>query len=103
MEHKSNLNPKSRKGKRKMTNNYELEFTKVVKQAQCDVIYAAMDAIQAENDKMQKILQGGYDIYYHAQGESFYRIHQQRNKIWLKIHTNTKAMDLMWKTLQEFV
>lgn len=86
-----------------MKHNYEFELTKVVKQAQRDVMYAALDAIQAENDNYERILNRGYELWMNSRIEKWDRIRQQRDKIWLKIHTNAKAMDLMWKTLHELV
>lgn len=85
-----------------MKHNYEFELTKVVKQAQRDVILTAIDAIIAENEKMEKMLSRGQDIWAQSQGERWNRIRKQRDKIWIKIFTNHKAVDILWNTLNEF-
>lgn len=86
------LNPKSRKGTKTMNNNYQNEITAIIQQAQRDIIYKAMDAIQERNDQMRKLLENGRGIFHQATGDRFSKIYEQRMKIWMKIDENSKSI-----------
>lgn len=90
------LNPKSRKGTKTMNNNYQNEFTAIIQQAQRDIIYKAMDAIQVRNNQMMILLEGGRGIFEQATGDRFSKIYEQRRKIWMKMDENRKTIDTLW-------
>ena len=99
VEQKSNLNPKSRKGTETMNNNYQYEKAAILQKAQRDIIYKAIDAIAERNSQMQKLLENGRGIFEHAQGDRFSRIYEQRGKLWMKMEENSKAIGILWDTL----
>lgn len=90
------LNPKSWKGTKTMNNNYQNEITAIIQQAQREIIYKAMDAIQERNSQMQKLLDNGRGIYEHAIGKSFGKLYAQREKLWLKMEENSKSINTLW-------
>lgn len=100
VEPKSNLNPKSRKGTETMNINYQYEMAEILQKAQRDIIYKAIDAIQERNNQIEKLLENGREIFEHAIGDRFTKIHEQRNKLWIKISENRKAIGILWDTLQ---
>lgn len=79
-----------------MNNNYQNEITAIIQQAQRDIIYKAMDAIQARNNQIEKLLENGREIFVHAIGDRFTKIYEQRNKLWTKITENRKTINMLW-------
>lgn len=79
-----------------MNNNYQNEFTAIIQQAQRDIIYKAMDAIQVRNNQMMILLEGGRGIFEQATGDRFSKIYEQRRKIWMKMDENRKTIDTLW-------
>lgn len=86
-----NLNPKSRKGKIEMR---ETERTKAqlnealsefMKANQRALLEGVLDILEEKNEMYKKILTNGYDIFMQTRGERWYKIYNQRNKIWLKL------------------
>lgn len=90
------LKPKSRKGTKTMNNKYEREITAIIQQAQRDIMYKAMDAIQVRNNQMMILLEGGRGIFEQATGHRYDKIYEQRKKLWLKIDENRKTIDTLW-------
>ena len=79
-----------------MNNNYQNEITAIIQQAQRDIIYKAMDAIQVRNNQMMILLEGGCGIFEQATGDRFSKIYAQRNKLWMKVEENTKTINTLW-------
>lgn len=85
-----------------MRKNYEKEMAAIIKQAQRDILYKAMDAIQERNNRIMKLLDHGRPIYEQAYGERFGRLYDQRRLLWMKMGENSKAIADVWNILQEF-
>lgn len=83
-----------------MTNNYEMELMKVVNQAQRDIMYKAMDEIDAKRTQITDLLEKGREYYQQAYGDRFQRIYELRQKLWLKVEVYNKSIDCMWETLR---
>ena len=75
-----------------MNNNYQNEITAIIQQAQREIIYNAIDAIQERNDKMMKLLVNGRGIFQQTTGDRFSNMYAQRNKLWMKIKENRKSI-----------
>lgn len=71
----------------------------ILQKAQIDIIYKAMDAIRERNNQIEKLLENGREIFVHATGDSFTRIYEQRNKLWIKITENRNTNGILWDTL----
>ena len=83
-----------------MNNNYQNEITAIIQQAQRDIIYKAMDAIQVRNNQMMILLEGGRGIFEQATGDRFSKIYEQRRKIWMKMEENSKSINTLWDIVQ---
>lgn len=85
-----------------MRRNYQSEIDAIIKQAQRDIMYKAMDAIQERNNRIMKLLDQGRPIFEQAYGERFGRLYDQRRLLWMKMEENSKAIATVWDILQEF-
>lgn len=84
-----------------MKKNYQNEIAAIIKQAQRDIMYKAMDAIQERNSQIMKLLDQGRPILEQAYGERFGRLYDQRRLLWMKMEENSKAIAAVWDVLQE--
>lgn len=84
-----------------MRRNYQSEIAAIIKQAQRDIMYKAMDAIQERNSRIMKLLDQGRPIFEQASGERFGRLYDQRRLLWMKMEENSKAIAAVWDVLQE--
>lgn len=80
-----------------MNNNYQNEITAIIQQAQRDIIYKAMDAIQVRNNQMMILLEGGRGIFEQTMGDRFSKIYAQRQKLWMKMEENSKSINTLWE------
>lgn len=83
-----------------MTNNYEMELMKVVNQAQRDIMYKAMDEIDAKRTQIMDLLEKGREYFQQAQGDRFNRINDVRYKLWCKVEAYNKSIHCIWETLR---
>lgn len=79
-----------------MNNKYQFEITAIIQQAQRDIIYKAMDAVQERNDQIMRLLANGRGIFEQAKGDRFDELYAQRNKLWMKTDENRKTIDTLW-------
>lgn len=76
-----------------------MELMKVVNQAQRDIMYKAMDEIQAKSSQITDLLENGREYMQHAQYERFQRIMEIRQRLWCKVEAYNKSVNCMWDTL----
>lgn len=85
-----------------MKRNYQSEIAAIIKQAQREIMYKAMDAIQKRNNRILKLLEQGRPILEQTKGERFERLYELRRHLWMKMEENSKSTADIWNTIQEF-
>lgn len=85
-----------------MKKNYQNEIAAIIKQAQRDIMYKAMDAIQERNNRIMKLLHNGMPILEQAYGERWVHLYDKRRLLHMKMEENSKAIAAVWDILQEF-
>lgn len=77
-----------------------MELMKVVNQAQRDIIYKAMDEIDAKRTQISDLLEKGREYYHQAYGERFDRMNAVRYNLWCKVEAYNKSIHCLWETLK---
>lgn len=72
----------------------------ILKKAQRDIMFKAMDAIHERNNQILILLEGGRGIFEQATGARFSNLYDQRRKLRMKMEENSKTIDTIWNIVK---